>query len=178
MNVMRRRVYGELKATLGVPVRLTYGYLTKHARIANDIEKTHAADARCISGTPSAVPAEEVFLLRELRRHNRKVMKSNLLKGGRRKRNQAPREIKGFRLFDTVAFPRPVHNGAAAYVHGRRTSGYFVIKDMDGNTVSDSISYKNLRLIRHSNKYMFNTLKRNRPIPPTAEAVGFLGHLS
>ena len=178
MNVMRWRVYDELIASLGVPVRLTYGCLTKRSRIANGIEKSHTADARCISGNPTSVPAEEVFLLRELRRHNRKVMKSNLLKGGRWKRNQAPGEIKGFRLFDTVAFPRPVHNGVTAYVHGRRTSGYFVIKDMDGNTVSDSISYKNLRLIRHSNRYLFNKVKRNRPIPPTAEAVGFLGHLS
>ena len=178
MNAMRWRVYDELKATLGVPVRLTYGYLTKHARIANGIEKTHAADARCVSGTPGASPAEEVFLLRELRRHNRKVMKSNLLKGGRWKRNQAPREIKGFRLFDTVAFPAPVHNAVTGYVHGRRMSGYFIVKDMDGKTVSDSVSHKKLRLLRHSNRYLFNNVKRNGPIPPTAEAASFLGHLS
>ena len=69
-------------------------------------------------------------------------------------------------------------NAVTGYVHGRRTSGYFVVKDMDGNTVSDSISYKKLRLIRHNNRYMFNKVKRNGPNPPTAEAAGFLGHLS
>ena len=173
MSVMRWEVYNELKQTLDVPVHLTYGYLTKHYRIAHGLEKTHAVDARCISGNADARPAGELFRFKQLRRHNRKVMKSNLLKGGRWKRNQAPREIKGYRLFDIV-----LYNNMPAYIHGRRSSGYFVVKDFEGNILSNSTSYKSLELIRHNNNQMFYFIKRIGSIPPTNEFVGFLEQLS
>ena len=173
MNIMRWSVYNRLKAELDIPVRLTYGYKTKYVRINAGLEKSHAVDARCISGNAQAMPADRIFILKQLRRHNRKVMKSNLLKGGRWKRNQAPRDIKGFRLFDTV-----LYNNLPAYVHGRRSSGFFVIKDAEGRTISDSVSCKKLKLFRHTNSYLFNLKKRQCPIPPTDESVGFLGQLS
>ena len=146
MSVMRRRVYDDLKRMLDIPIRLTYGYLTKHVRIGHGLEKTHAIDARCISGNPSAGPADQIFFFRQLRRHNRKVMKSNMLKGGRWQRNQAPREIKGFRLYDSIRY-----NTVPAYVHGRRTTGYFVVKDAEGKVISSSVNYKRLILVRHNN---------------------------
>ena len=169
MSIMRWTVYDQLKDMLNVPVRLTYGYVTKHTRIQNGLEKSHCVDARCIGGHPLVIPTEEQFRYEQLRRHNRKVMKSNLLSGGRWKRNQAPREIKGFRLWDIVQYDK-----IPACIHGRRSTGYFVIKDFNGNTLSNSASWKTLELKRHSNSYMFNT-KRLSPIPPTDESVGFLG---
>lgn len=150
MSIMRWRVYNDLKQTLDIPVRLTYGYLTKQSRIEHGLNKSHAVDARCISGHPTATPNSELLYFRQLRRHNRKVMKSKMLKGGRWKRNQAPREIKGFRLFDII-----LHNNIPACIHGRRSSGYFVVKDFEGNTLSNSASYKSLKLIRHNNNQMF-----------------------
>lgn len=173
MSIMRWRVYNDLKQALDVLVRLTYGYLTKYTRIEHGLEKSHAVDARCISGNAAAEPAGQLLHLKQLRRHNRKVMKSNMLNGGRWKRNQAPREIKGFRLFDIV-----LYNNMPAYVHGRRSSGYFVVKDFEDNTLSNSASYKSLKLIRHNNNQMFNFIKRIGSIPPTNEFVGFLEHLS
>ena len=173
MNIMRWTVYNRLKAELDVPVSLTYGYKTKYIRINAGLEKSHAVDARCISGNAQAMPTDRIFILKQLRRHNRKMMKSNLLKGGRWKRNQAPRDIKGFRLFDTV-----LYNNLPAYVHGRRSTGFFVINNIEGKTLSNSVSYKSLKLKRHTNSYLFNVKKRQCPIPPTDESVGFLGQLS
>lgn len=173
MSIMRWPVYNRLKDMLNVPVRLTYGYATKHTRIQNGLEKSHCVDARCISGHPIATPCETELHFRQLRHHNRKVMKSNLLKGGRWKRNQAPREIKGFRLFDVVTY-----NSVPVYVHGRRSTGYFVIKDFNGNTLSNSVSCKTIGLKRHSNSYLFNLKKKHGPIPPMDEFVGFLGQSS
>ena len=165
MSIMRWKVYNELKQTVDVPVRITYGYLTKHYRIAHGLEKTHAVDARCISGNATAVPADELFRFKQLRRHNRKVMKSNMLKGERWKRNQAPREIKGFRLFDII-----LQNNIPAYIHGRRSSGYFVVKDFEGNTLSNFASYKSLGLVRHSDSFLIDTKKRNQgSIPPPSK---------
>ena len=173
MNVMRWEVLRQAERTLdGIDVRNTYGYMTKSTRIRAGLAKSHVTDALCIAGHPQANRSEELLVCKQLRRHNRKVMKSNMLSGGRWKRNQAPREIKGFRLWDTVEY-----NRINAYVHGRRNSGYFVIKDPEGETLSNSVSYKSLSLIRHNNKYLYN-LTKNRPIPPTNEFVGFLGQLS
>lgn len=173
MSIMRWRVYNDLKQTLNIPVHLTYGYLTKQSRIEHGLNKSHAVDARCIGGHPTATPNSELLHFRQLRRHNRKVMKSNLLKGGRWKRNQAPREIKGFRLFDIV-----LYNNMPACIHGRRSSGYFVVKDFEGNTLSNSASYKSLKLIRHNNNQMFYFIKRIGSIPPSNSFVGFLEQLS
>lgn len=153
MNITRWSVYNRLKAELDVPVNLTYGYKTKYVRIHTGLKKSHAVDARCISGNAQAMPTDRIFILKQLRRHNRKVMKSNLLKRGRWKRNQAPRNIKGFRLFDSV-----LYNNLPAYVHGRRSSGFFVIKDAEGRTISDSVSYKRLKLIRHCNAHLAFTM--------------------
>ena len=174
MSIMRWKVYNELKQTLDVPVHLTYGYLTKHTRIRRGLEKSHVVDARCISGNAQAIPTDRIFILKQLRRHNRKVMKSNLLKGGQWKHNQAPREINGFRLFDIV-----LYNNLPAYVHGRRISGYFVVKDFEGHTLSNSISYKSLWLVKHSGSFLFNTKKRNQgSIPPPSKDGSILEHFS
>ncbi len=173
MNVMRWAVYNRLKTALDVPVHLTYGYITKNVRVEHGLEKSHVTDARCISGNPTAKPSSTIWHVRQLRRHNRKVMKSNLLKGGRWKRNQAPYEIRGFRLFDTVT-----HNSLPAYVHGRRTTGYFVIKDAEGNTISNSVSCKSLKLVRHNNARLCFAHDGSRLIPPPYKCGGILKPIS
>ena len=173
MNIMRWSVFHKLRSTLDVPVFHTYGYITKYNRVHAGLEKSHPVDARCISGNLTAKACNDICYYRQLRRHNRKVMKSNMLPGGRWKRNQAPREIKGFRLFDVVQ-----NNRQYAYVHGRRSSGYFVIKDFDGNTLSNSISCKTLRLVRHSSNFLFHKKKRNDSIPPPTKDRSILEHFS
>ena len=52
-------------------------------------------------------------------------------KGGRRKNNQAPYIVKGYRLFDKVEY-----NGVECFVFGRRLSGSFDIRLLDGTKVS------------------------------------------
>ena len=151
MSIMRWKVYNELKQTLDVPVHLTYGYLTKHTRIRHGLEKSHVVDARCISGNADARPAGEQFCFKQLRRHNRKVMKSNLLKGGRWKHNQAPREIKGFRRYDIVTY-----KNIQCFINSLRTRGYFSIKSFDGKLISNDISYKSLGLVRHTGRSLFH----------------------
>ena len=55
MGIMRREVLNRLKASYPeLKVHETYGYLTKHARIANGIVKSHGADAFCIAGNLGA----------------------------------------------------------------------------------------------------------------------------
>ena len=163
MNIMRWSVYNRLKAELDVPVNLTYGYKTKYVRIHAGLEKSHAVDARCISGNAGTRPAGELFRFKQLRRHNRKIMKSNMLKGGRWKRNQAPREIKGFRRYDVV-----IYKNIQCFINSLRTRGYFSIKTFDGKLISNDNSYKSLGLVRHSGRSLFHKergLKTRFPAP-------------
>lgn len=126
-----------------------YGYTVKSRRIAATLPKTSESDAFCIAGNMDAQRLNTITRLRRLRRHNRQVMKANKLSGGRWKHNQAPREVKGFRQYDTV-----LYNHSLAYIHARRSSGFFVVKDAEGRTVSNSVSYKKLTLIRHCNAHL------------------------
>ena len=144
MNILRWAVYNYLKGIYS-DVRLTYGYLTKHTRIANGIAKTHAADAYCVSGNVKAGRSKELFRHRLVRRHNRQIHKLTILKGGIRKANQAARFVKGFQLFDKVRY-----RGQVCFVAGRRTSGSFLLKDFNGNTVNAGAGWRRLRLVHCS----------------------------
>ena len=63
-------------------------------------------DARCISGHPAVAPNDAVYYQKKVRCHNRQLHKATILKGGIRKNNQAPQDVKGFRLFDTVRYKK------------------------------------------------------------------------
>ena len=148
MNIMRWAVYNLAKEEFP-NVHLTYGYITKNTRIRAGLEKTHAVDARCISGNPAAKPLGYYFLQKQIRRHNRKIHKENLLKGGKQKLNQAPYLVKGFRLFDKV-----LYDGIECFVFGRRASGSFDIRKLDGTKVKAGISYKKLVLLEKRKNFL------------------------
>lgn len=141
MGIMRWALYGKLK-TIYPDVRLTYGYITKNTRIENNLPKDHYVDARCISGNHNAVSKGEVYYYKKVRCHNRQIHKNTILKSGYRKRNQAPYEVKGFRLYDKVLV-----KGQIAFVFGRRTDGRFAIRKFDGTKINEQLSYKKIRLI-------------------------------
>lgn len=141
MGIMRWAFYNKLKETYP-SVRMTYGYITKNTRIENGLPKEHYIDARCISGNPQAVSDGTYYCQKKVRCHNRQIHKNTILRGGYRKRNQAEYIVKGFRLFDKVSY-----NGTGCFVFGRRASGSFDIRKLDGAKVSAWISYKKLKLL-------------------------------
>ena len=141
MGIMRWALYNKLKETYP-DVEATYGYMTKHKRIEKGLEKEHYNDAYCIASNLEAKPLETYIYQRKVRCHNRQIHKFNLLKGGRRKLNQAPYLVKGYRLFDKVRFQKQ-----ECFIFGRRSSGYFDIRRLDGTKVSAGISYKKLELL-------------------------------
>ena len=128
-------------------VHMTYGYITKSTRIRHGLPKAHYIDARCISVHPDAAPCGEVFFQKKVRCHNRQIHKTKIYKGGIRKRNQAPYLVKGFRLFDKVEYA-----GQECFIFGRRSSGYFDIRRLDGTKVHAGVSHKKLGFLetRHT----------------------------
>ncbi|MBS3949581.1 MAG: HNH endonuclease [Peptococcaceae bacterium] len=140
MGIMRWALYDRLKE-LYANVGLTYGYLTKYARIQNGLEKSHRVDARCISGNPLSVPADNWYCLKQVRGQNRQLHKTNPKKG-KRQTNKAPRYVHGFQLFDKVMF-----DNKECFIFGRRASGYFDLRLLNGVKVSASVNVKKLRLL-------------------------------
>lgn len=141
MGIMRWSFYNRLKESYS-NVYMTYGYLTKNARIQNNLPKEHYIDARCISGNPQAEPLGYYYYQKKVRSHNRQIHKANILKGGTKKRNQADYLVKGFRLFDKVKY-----DGQECFIFGRRSSGYFDIRKLDGTVIHRAIGYKKLQLL-------------------------------
>ena len=134
MGIMRWTFFNRVKETyepLGIMVNMTYGYITKNTRIEHNLPKDHFIDARCISGHPDAVSDGTVFYQKKVRCHNRQIHKQKILKGGIRKRNQAPYLVKGFRLFEKVKY-----HGKLYFIFGRRSSGFFDIRTLDGTKVN------------------------------------------
>lgn len=126
MGIMKWKLYDELKSRCD-NVSMTFGYITKYNRIKYGIEKSHTSDAFVISRNFNAKRIERQYLKRLIRRHNRQIHKMKILKGGKKKNNQAPFEVFGFRLFDKV-----LYNNEILFVYGRRKSGNFNIRDFNG----------------------------------------------
>ena len=142
MGIMRWSFYNRLKE-IYPNVSMTYGYITKNTRIANNLPKEHRVDARCISGNPLAKPLDYYYYQKKVRCHNRQIHKAKILKGGKKKNNQAEYMVKGFRLFDKVKY-----EGDEYFIFGRRNSGFFDIRKLDGTKINNgSVSYRLLKLL-------------------------------
>ena len=141
MGIMRWSFYDRLKEAYP-NVFMTYGYITKNTRVKCNLPKEHYIDARCISGNPNAEPLGYYFYQKKVRCHNRQIHKAKILKGGKKKMNQASYLVKGFRLFDKVEF-----DGQVGFIFGRRNSGYFDVRKLNKEVISRSASYKKLTFL-------------------------------
>ena len=153
MGIMRNTLLTRLRNELNIPVQNTYGYITKLLREQNDIKKSHVNDARCISKHPLAEPCSVCYRTKAIRHHNRQIHKAKILKGGIRKANQAPYIVKGFRLWDKV-----LYDGQECFISGRRSSGYFALRKLDGTAITNSISFKKLWLLEPATNYLIERM--------------------
>lgn len=126
MTSMRWELYN--RARLIFPdVHLTYGYITKHTRITNELEKGHAVDARCISGHPGATPCPERWLMRQIANHSRSLHVMNMTKGGKRRSAIAPHYIGKTRL---QRHDKVLWNGIKCFIAGS-TNGRPILRDIN-----------------------------------------------
>ena len=160
MGIMRWAFFERLKH-LYPNVSMTFGYITKSTRNANGLPKEHYVDARCISGNPQAEPLGYYFYQKKVRCQNRQIHKAKILKGGKKRLNQAPFIVKGFRLFDLVEYQKELF-----YVFGRRKNGYFDIRRLDGtNFNKGNINYKKLRLVE-TRRTLLTERRKSGSVPP------------
>ena len=141
MNIMRKRLAQSLKNEFR-NVFETFGYLTKYAREKLGLVKSHCNDAFVISHNLDAEQSNVEYSYKKVRRHNRQIHKSKPSKGGKRKRNQSPYIVNGFRRYDKV-----MYNDKECFITGKRSSGYFQLKTFDGEVISQGVSSKRLKLL-------------------------------
>ena len=140
MSIIRWKLATKLK-DLGNIVNITYGYITKSARIALRLEKSHSNDAFCIAGGTTQSKLNRSYFIKFVRKCNRSLFKANLLKGGRRKVNTI-KQAFGFHKFDKVLYGK-----IECFIYGLRSSGYFDIRHLTGEKINASVKHTNLRLV-------------------------------
>ena len=153
MGIIRKTLTSRLREELPITVQGTYGYITKMRREQNDIKKSHVNDARCISKHPLAEPCSVCYRTKAIRHHNRQTHKANFSKGSIRKRSQMPYVVEGYRLWDKVLYKRQ-----ECFVSGRRASGSFALRKLDGTVVTNSISFKKLQLLEPATNYLIERM--------------------
>ena len=159
MGIMRKTLMQRLCSELPIPVVKTRGYITKATREKLLVlPKSHTNDALAIAQgkqgfnvgyLPGIVQINKIYTIRPVRHHNRQLHKAAILTGGIRKSNQTEKYVFGYRLFDKVQF-----NGQDCFIWGRRTSGYFVVKTIDGKVIHNSASFKKLNLVERASNYL------------------------
>jgi hypothetical protein len=159
MGIIRWRIYEQAKARFP-HVHLTYGYITKNTRIVHELEKSHVIDARCISGSPLAQTDGTWHLIKMVRRNNRQLHKATIKKGGKRQRNTAPKYVYGFRLFDCVRY-----QGTTCFVFGRRSTGYFDLRSLEGRKIAVNAHYKKLTIVQRASACLIERRAAFPPVP-------------
>jgi N6-L-threonylcarbamoyladenine synthase len=157
MGVMRHTLYDKLKETYP-NVTETYGYITKHTRINNGLPKEHIADAYCMTGNTGAKLSDTMYAQKYVRKNNRSIYKSNKLKGGKLKANKAEYVVLGYRLFDKV-----LYDNKECFIFGRRKSGYFDLRMLDGTSIHRSAKVNDIRLLETASTSL--TERRRRFLP-------------
>jgi len=150
MSIVRWKLVNMLKDAGNVVIH-TYGYITKFDRIALGLEKSHSTDAFVIAGGTIQKRSSLSFLIQQVRKCNRK-----LFKGDRSHiKNTAPRFILGFQRFDKVLW-----NNIECFVFGRRKTGYFELRKLDGTKIHASAKAKELVLLETSKTLLISNLRR------------------
>ena len=121
-----------------IPVTHTYGYLTKSSRTEQGLQKSHINDAFVIAdGGGIYKRSLTQYLMRQVRKCNRKLRRgdrSHLI-------NTAPRFINAFQRYDKVLW-----RGMECFIFGRRVTGYFDLKKLDGTKVFASAKASEITL--------------------------------
>ena len=145
MGIMRKTLMNRLKVMFpNIKVCSTYGYITKYWREKKNIAKTHTSDAFVVSKNLDAKRLDKPLLIVPKRQHNRQIHKCKINKGGARKLNQTSKYMFGYQLFDRV-----LCKGQEGFVFGRRSSGSFDVRKLNGDVVSDGITYRKLKHIEY-----------------------------
>lgn len=159
MSTVRWMLVNKLRE-LGNVVFHTYGYITKQKRRELRLPKSHTNDAFLIAGGTIQNRVRVEYLIQQVRKCNRK-----LFKGERSHiKNTAERIIHGFQRFDKALW-----KGIECFIIGRRKTGYFDLRKLDGTKIHASAKAKELSLLERAKTLLIE--RRAALIPSLTEGV-------
>jgi hypothetical protein len=85
------------------------------------------------------------------------------------KKRNTIKEVEGFRRFDKVLFGK-----VSCFIFGLRSSGYFDLRDIEGNKIGASVSSKKLKLLERA-KGKIEEVKS--AIPLCVKTQGLFAHI-
>ncbi len=128
-----------------VSITPTYGYITKARRIEKGLGKSHINDAFVIAGGERQERLSVGYFIKQVRKCNRK-----LFRGSRSHiRNTAERLVYGFQRYDKVLW-----HGIECFIFGRRRTGYFDLRKLDGTRVHASARWKDCSLLEGAKTFL------------------------
>ena len=155
MSTVRWKLINKLRDS-GNMVTHTYGYVTKSKRIELGIPKFHSNDAFVIAGGTTQKRTIWEDFIKQVRRSNRK-----LFKGERSQiRNTAERFVCRFQRFDKV-----LCNGIECFIFGRRKTGYFDLRKLDGTKIHSSAKHTKLTLLESAKTLLIERRLALLPVP-------------
>ena len=138
----------------GITVIPTYGYITKQNRRELELPKSHVHDAFVIAGGNKQKRSPTTYFTKQVRKCNRK-----LFKGDRSHLpNTAPRFIQGFGRFDKVLW-----KGQECFIFGRRMTGYFDLRLLDGTKIHASAKIKDLKILEAARTFLTEIRRAHSP---------------
>lgn len=154
MSTVRWKLVNMLREA-GNIVNHTYGYITKSNRITLGLEKSHCVDAFVIAGGTMQEKSSQNYLIQQVRKCNRK-----LFKGDRSHiKNTAPRFILGFQRFDKILWKHK-----ECFIFGRRKTGYFDLRKLDGTKIHTSAKAKEIILLQSASTFLIELIRRGSPL--------------
>ena len=121
MNIVRSRLLRKYPGAIE-----TFGFVTSDNRNHLKLEKTHYIDACIIaSGGADFIQLEVLYQKRRVSKQDRQ-----LCKGTRGEKKLPTGKVFGFKKFDKVEYL-----GERCFLKGRRSSGSFVLMDIDGSSI-------------------------------------------
>lgn len=154
VTVLKDYIVNELKKDF--KVEITFGYITKRNRMRLNLPKSHCFDAVAICNPRKVERINNLF-----RRVCVTQRRYQMTKGVRSEKKLPNGTLFGFRQWDKILYKNKI-----AFIKGRRSSGYFNICDIDGNSISQSVKYTRLQRLCSTN------VMGVEAVPPTAKAVG------
>jgi N6-L-threonylcarbamoyladenine synthase len=144
MSTVRWMIVDSLRA-FGYAVSHTYGYFTKVARHQISLAKSHINGAFVIAGGTIQRRSGRSYLLQQVRKSNRKLFKRDRS----HIKNAASRFISGFQRFDKVMW-----RGIECFIFGRRSSGYFDLRKLDGTKIHASAKATEISLLERAQSFL------------------------
>lgn len=164
VNSMKDYIVSELKKLFN-DIQVTFGNITKAVRKKLGLKKSDVNDSIAITSLNFVDKVKK--LPYTFKQKCLPKGRYQLYKGERSERKIPTTGFNGWERWDKVELP----NGTVGFVKGRRSSGYFDISDIDGNSYTHSINCNKLNAISKANTIITEVKGNSSPTKQSLEGV-------